>query len=453
MIKKIFLLLAIGWCALLSVRSQPLKMGVCIESALQNKNEIMALHADRLLVGLETKALMAKYFPQLSIDYVYRYNPIVSSQIVPIGQFLPVPTDATKAIQFGTQWQQNAGFNLYQPILDASIRSSMNESHINEMLKDVDVLKVNESLTYEVMKTYVGIYTADLQLTSSIADTVRSYKTYYNMQSKFAAGQLLKTELNTSLINHHANVSVLLQKMTDLLKQQIYMSFLTGMPLLDITTKGLDYSLFSAATLFEASNTPIYENLPSIKQYQWQAQLIDTKITNEHRKYIPSLGVQGFLGANQFAEKFAPTLPKSWYASSYVGLQFKMPLLWSESMHNKIKQLHVQAESIQYQRAEEEQRVAKDMAQVVADIKSSIDQLQLLEADIALLQENIQLLQYRFEQGQTTAYALNDEEMVLQKKSLAYREESVALLTRKLDKLRISGQLPSYVKSMMESAK
>lgn len=436
-----------------SATAQPIKMGVCIQSALQNKNEIRALHADRLLVGLETKALMAKYFPQLSIDYVYRYNPIISSQIVPIGQFLPVPTDATKAIQFGTQWQQNAGFNLYQPILDASIRSSINESRINEMLKDVDVLKADEALTYEVMKTYVGIYTADLQRTASMADTMRTYKTCLNMQSKFAEGKLLKTELNNSLINHHANISVLKQKMTDLLKQQIYLSFLTGMPLLEVTTKGIDYSIFSAATLFEASNTPIYENLPTIQQYQWQAKLIDTKITNEHRKYIPSLGLQGFLGANQFAEKFAPTLRQSWYASSYVGLQFKMPLLWSESMHNNLKQLHMQADRIQFQTAEEEQRVAKDMAQMVADINSSVDQLQLLAADIALLQENIQLLQYRFEQGQTTAYDVNDAELILQKKSLAYRQESVALLARKLDKLQLSGQLPAYVTSIMESSK
>ena len=451
--KKIILFLSISLFYLLSSEAQPIKMGTCIELALQNKNEVRALHADRLLVGLETKALMAKYFPQLSIDYVYRYNPIVSSQIVPIGQFLPVPTDATKAIQFGTHWQQNAGLNLYQPILDASIRSSMNESKINEMLKDVDELKANEALTYDVIKTFVGIYEADFQLTSTIADTLRTYKTYMNMQSKFEEGRLLKTELNNSMINHHANISVLRQKMTDLLKQQIYLSFLTGMPLLEIKTNGLDYSIFTSSTIFEASNTPVYDNLPTIKQYQWQAKLIDTKITNEHRKFIPSLGLQGFLGANQYAEQFAPFKSNSWYGSSYVGIQFKMPLLWSEPIQNSIKQLHVQSESLKYQQAEEEQRVVKDMAQKVADINSSIEQLQLLDQDIALLKENIQILQYRFEQGQTAAYDLNDAEMVLQKKRASYDEESIALLLRKLDKLQMSGQLPSYVTLVLQSSK
>jgi len=45
-----------------------------------------------------------KYLPDLSLNYNYRYNAIIPTQIIPVGQFNPVPTDEKRPIKFGTPW-------------------------------------------------------------------------------------------------------------------------------------------------------------------------------------------------------------------------------------------------------------------------------------------------------------------------------------------------------------
>jgi hypothetical protein len=64
----------------------------------------------------------SKFLPQIALAYEYRYNPIISTQIVPTGLFSGTPTSETQAIRFGTKWQQNAGVTVYQPLIDLSLK-------------------------------------------------------------------------------------------------------------------------------------------------------------------------------------------------------------------------------------------------------------------------------------------------------------------------------------------
>ena len=88
---------------------QEIKLITCIDSALANRGNIRALRTDIEIAKLQTSSAYQKYLPDLSLSYDYRYNPIIPTQIIPVGQFSLIPTDEKKPINFGTEWQQNSG--------------------------------------------------------------------------------------------------------------------------------------------------------------------------------------------------------------------------------------------------------------------------------------------------------------------------------------------------------
>ena len=113
----------------------PLLLKQAIVSALANRKNIQAGKMDIAIRRLQTEALLKKYWPQVSLDYNYLFNPILQTSILPIGVFNPnYPIDATKSVQFGTKWTQAAGLTVTQPLLDLSIARSKSEAELQEKI-------------------------------------------------------------------------------------------------------------------------------------------------------------------------------------------------------------------------------------------------------------------------------------------------------------------------------
>ncbi|MCK7530187.1 MAG: TolC family protein [Marinilabiliales bacterium] len=167
---------------------QEIKLIACIDSALANKGNIQAVRTDIEIAKLQTSSAYQKYLPDLSLSYNYRYNPIIPTQIIPLGQFNQIPTDEKRPIKFGTDWQQNSGLNLYQPIIDFSIKSRVAESRINEKLKNTDAAAAERDLKLEVIKSFTNIWLREEQLRSAELDTLRTSRTKELFMAKVERG-------------------------------------------------------------------------------------------------------------------------------------------------------------------------------------------------------------------------------------------------------------------------
>ncbi|MCK7538681.1 MAG: TolC family protein [Marinilabiliales bacterium] len=159
------------------------------------------------MARLETSAASQKYLPDLSLSYNYRYNPIIPTQIIPLGQFSQIPTDEKRPIKFGTDWQQNAGLTLYQPIIDFSIKSRVAESRINEKLRNTDAAAAERDLKLEVIKSFTNIWLREEQLRSATLDTLRTSRTKELFMLKSQEGKVLKTDVNRAILNHNNSLS------------------------------------------------------------------------------------------------------------------------------------------------------------------------------------------------------------------------------------------------------
>lgn len=444
--KNIFLLIAF-LSTTVYAQDKPILLSECVRLALANKANILAVKTDVLVANLQELEAKDKYRPQISLAYEYRYNPIISSQVIPIGQLSATPSDEMRAVQFGTQWQQTAGINLTQPLVDYSIRSKIAESKLNEKVKQADMQLAEDELKYEVLRSFGKLLVYTKQLESAIVDTARTYKSYELIKSKFDERRVLKTDVNKALLNHNNALSSYKTAVSEQVKEKIYLSFLTTLPVSQLIDDPIDFSPLLYGIFSNTNENIRFDEIASIQQLSFKEALLQQQIQSEKYKYRPSLNLIGYLGANQYAEKLNPIMSNTWFGNSYIGLSLKMPLL-GENTRYKVKQLQTQVQGVTHNLTEMQHKLMKDYLQAGEDIRKYNEQIDLTSGSVTLMNENVILFQERFTAGQYNASDLNLQELDLLKEKNSLLRQQADLILKQIEQLNYSGNLNEFVKRL-----
>lgn len=419
----------------------------CLNAGISNKSMVKSAKAEEVIAFLQRVDNQKKYLPQISMDYDYRLNLIIPAQVIPIGQFAAVPTDELRAIQFGTNWQQNAGITLYQPLLNRSLKSQIKEDRWNEELSVIDIERAEQELSLEILFTYNRILTFAFEEEEAIADTLRSYASLKIIEDKFAEGQVLKTEVNNALINHNTNLSNLSNTQSVLLNEKINLFYLTEIPLeriLEAHFNPIPFGLFE-----ESVDVPELKKQVSFRELETRKNLLLQQIKTEKTKYSPTIGFQGFLGANHFSMDFAPFAANTWFGNSYIGLFFSLPVFSPDKSYNKTKQLKNQLNILDNQQHELEVQNRQEWYQANVEIERIQSELKLSQNSLSLLEENVLIYQQRLLNDQIGALDLNIQEAELQKLKKRVDVLNEQLNRALIERLYISGDLYERLASLI----
>ncbi len=413
-----------------------------INNGFANKKSISASKLDATISNLQTQALYRKYWPQVSAEYTYLYNPILQTSILPIGVFNPnYPAAATKSVQFGTKWTQSAGLTAIQPLLDLSIQRHINEAKLQEQIATLSQEQLTYELAYTIAQIYIDIYLQESKIKSLIADTNRTYISYILLKNKFDEKRLLKSDLNKSKINHNNTVQLLSDGIALLIKDKVYLLFLMGTKEMEKWDFEIDTTFSIKYSLVNAFNQINLGQLPDLQQLTLQSQLSNLQAKSERTKHIPTINFKGFLGANQFTNTFNPVVDNSWFGLSYLGLDVKVPLLFGENTHNKIQQLKLESDQYNLQKEDKTLQYSKDVFITKLKIDNIKKHLKTQEENISLSSESIGIFQNRVKEGQESASNLNLEEANLQILEADYETNKKKLWVQWLDYLNVSGEL------------
>lgn len=431
-----------------SVQAQ-ITLKECIESGLSNRANIKSAKTEVLIANLEAIESKTKYLPQLSLAYDYQYNPIIPTQIIPVGQFNEVASDETRPVQFGTKWQQSAGVTVYQPLIDVLVQSRIRESRLNESLADVDLQKAETELTFEIAKGYSRVITLGYQVEEAISDTVRSFQSYSIVRSRFNEGKVLKTELNNSLVNHNSNIANYKTAVAALASEKIYLHYLTNVDLERILNEEF---IPIPASLYDVDGndqTRIqFDSIPDFQNLTTQELLINQQIKTERAKFIPTIGFEGFLGAAQFTETFDPFQSDAWFGSSYVGVTVRLPIFSPEKSVNGASRLQTQLQLVNTRKEELTSEKNKDLLQKNIEIQKLREEVSLAENSFLLQNENINLYQERLQNGQLASTELNVQETELQTLSHQLKQLKEQLSRALIERLYITGKLDEQLKTL-----
>ena len=414
-------------------------MPEAIKAALGNRKNIQAGRTNIVVQQLQTEALYKKYYPQLSLDYTYQYNPILQSSILPIGKFNPsLPSDATESVQFGTTWSQAAGLTVTQPLVDFSIKKRIAESRLQEKITGTTQAQIEYELAYDVAKSYVNIWLNQQQISSTILDSARTWVSYQLQKDRFDAGKLLKSDLNKAFINHNNSKQKMRDAIAEAIENKVYLLFLTGNNNADIE---IDTTFFNQDLSLQNQSNINTDVVPILQQIFLQKQLTALKTQTEKTKYLPTIGLKGFLGANQFTNNFNPVEANSWFGYSNIGLVIKLPVLIGEDRTKIAQELKIQETQFELQAADKKEQFAQESTIAMLKMANLKSQLQTSKENLSLSQESLSIIQKRVEAGQQTASYLNTEELELQRIALDYIGVQKQTWLFWLDYLKASGRL------------
>ena len=421
---------------------QTTSLSQAINAAFSNRKNMEAGKIDITIQQLKTKALYKQYGPQVSAEYNYNYNPILQSSIIPVGKFNPaLPTDATATLQFGTTWSQSAGITASQPLFDATIKKQINESRLQEKISTASQAQTAYELAYEVSKAYINVWLQQQQISSAIIDTARTGISYQLQLDNYTAGRLLKSELNTAIINHNNTKQQLTDATIQLVENKVYLLFVTGNLAGAATDFNIDTTIFTNNNLLFADTKVVIDSIPVFQQLKLQQQLSLLQQQTEKSKYIPAISLKGFLGANQFSNEFNPIKANSWFGYSYIGLNIKFPLLLAEDKKNKIQQLQLQSQQYSAQLDDKSEQLNQESLTATLELTRLNLQLKTQEDNILLYKETLQILQDRFKEQQISAIELNKQEFELQKLLITYQNTKAKAWLFKLAFMNATGQL------------
>jgi len=430
---------------LLSVTAQSqniLTLSQAINNGFSNRKNMQAGKSDLLIRKLQTAALYNKYWPQVSLEYNYLYNPILQTSILPIGIFnSSYPAGATMNVRFGTTWSQTAGATVTQPLIDLSIQRHIDEAKLQERITATSQTQSENELAFTIAQTYFDISLQESKIKSVIADTLRTFISYKLLLNKFVEKRLLKSDLNKSLINHNNTVQLLMDALSELIEDKVYLLFLTGETVIEKSDFKIDTSFVKQYKLTTSGILPDPDDIPELQQLELQAQLTGIQAKSEKAKRLPTLSLKGFLGANQYTNKFDPIATNSWFGLSYVGIDLKFPLLFGENISKNIQILRLQ--STQYKQQKEDKSAIYEKDAYISKLKMERVMLQLktLEENLALSIESIAIIKARVTEGQESASTLNLDEASLQSLKAEYEINKKQLWNNWLNYLKASGQL------------
>jgi outer membrane protein TolC len=259
---------------------------------------------------------------------------------------------------------------------------------------------------------------------------------------------VLKTQVNNSILNHNNTLSDYVAASSSLTREKIYMSFLTGISLESLLDGTFDFSLFSDDVLKISNSDPLFDSIPSVKSLRLRAELLEQQQQSEKMKKTPTIGFEGFLGANQYTDNFNPFLSGSWYGSSYLGLSLRFQILSGSSSKNKVNQLKLEEKGLKSRLEEEMNSVSNKSLLLTEEINQIEYQAGLSKQNIALYEENFSLNQDRFDKGQINAYDLLTDEIDFQKELSKFNEKRAELVYKQIELINNEGALSSFINSL-----
>lgn len=413
-----------------------------VGNGFANRKNIQAGQSDLLIQKLQTEALYKKYWPQVTLEYTYLYNPILQTSVLPIGIFNSAyPADATMSLQFGTTWSQTAGATVIQPLIDLSIQRRINEAKLQERITAASQAQSEYELAFTIAQTYIEISLQESAIEAAIADTNRTFVSYTLLNNKFIEKRLLKSDLNKSLINHNNAVQLYKDALSGLIEDKVYLLFLTGETDIQNPDFGTDTGFIKQFKMMASGIPADAKGIPEIRQLELQAEWANMQARSEKAKNLPVLSMKGFIGANQYTNNFNPVESDTWFGLSYVGIDLKYPLLFGENVKKNIQVRRLQSSQYILQKQDKSALYARDALTSKLKMERVMSQLETQEENLRLSIESIDIIQARVTEGQESASTLNLDESSLQKLRIEYEINKKQLWIHWLNYLKASGQL------------
>ena len=432
--KRIFPLLFLFWSLAIPMKAQELPSKLSLKEAqaiaLKNHPDLKLNELNTAIAQKQSEQLKTKKIPEISGNYDLRRNLIIPVTPVPAIAFNPTSKEGDLIpLKFATNWTSNTGLtakmNLYNPLL----KNQLEESQQQVVMSQLETETTRHNLKFLIANDYAAAAIAIKQLSLAENDTLAKTKILEIVQQRYDSGRVKITELNLARQNKNSSVSGFLQA------KNIYENALAQLWADMGFNPEQNYPTNLQDDLDNLLNSSIAERDKSLsKDFLTQQQKLNKiQLEGARSEVLPSLSLNGYLGANYFDNNFHIFDGSNWYGNSFLNLSLNIPLTqrYEKSKRMEIIRLQGLVNETQYNIQQSKLNVEK--AKTIKNISFRENDLAYKKAQMNLAEASLRVASDQYADGRLFADELTQNDLLFQQSKNAYLQAAYELLLARLN--------------------
>lgn len=399
-----------------------LSLDKAIEIALSNNPEISQRAYDYEIADQKVEEARFRQLPAVSADIDLRYNLIIPSTPVPANAFNPnAPADEVNALRFGTNWAANAGVDVSYPLLDKSIRGQIREREEEAQLAAIQRQISETELAAEVRLAYAECLLARTQVEIAVEDTLNSRVNLQMVEDRYRNGRALITELNQARIGVNNAQSRLAESRLVRTRAERKLLYYLGYP------EGTDEVMLEEdlEMLYDRFRSGVdsalqFDQSLTVGRLRQEFNLAELRLANARLDDLPTVSLQGFLGASFFDNRLRIFNADQWFGSSFLAIRLNIPITSRIANKTRIAQL-------EYQLLSSREAIRAGREQKTFEFAKALDNLAFYESEIKVKRQNMALseanylaIRQQYREGRATNDNLSSADFQFKQARAAY---------------------------------
>lgn len=313
----------------------------CIDTAqVHNKN--LQMSRNKIQIGAEReKEAKANLIPKVRLNGDYKYFIDLPYQLMPQSAF-GGPKGKFKEIQMGVPHNLGANVQLSVPLYNQQIFGAIEVTKIASEISELQYKKTEEEVFFELSNLYYNAQILSHQqafLDSNLVNTDKLLNTLklLHAQLMIKKSDVTKVELQKEqLLTQRERVVNSLEQVMDALKFSMGIPFQQEIQIEReiINKSSVDYPQLTSVDL---------------RLTQSQNKLLLSELSSLKMSRLPSLALMGSYGQNGFGYDEKPNEFLNFFPTTFVGLQFSMPLFNGTVTKRKINQKNLEIKNSRLQ--------------------------------------------------------------------------------------------------------
>ena len=419
----------------------------CLEYAKKNNSNIKIVYFDSQISDKAVNAQIGKGLPQIDISGSLDDNLKLTTQLLP-GELMGRPGTHIP-VQFGTKYNASGTISLTQKILDPSFWVGLKAAKISKDISEQNIRKTDEQTMYDVSTAYYKAAIIQKQLENMKIILGASKSSLKSTELKFKNGRAKKIDVDKIRVSYNNTYSQVQQ--TELSYEQALnnLKFNMGMPVDSTIVLSETLTDNNDLLLPQSINKNFIEDRIDYQIQQTNISLYEADKQNNIAAYLPSLSFYAKYGYSAMRSEFDIFKSgKTWYNSSSIGLELKIPIFSGLQRYSKVQQSQLNIERAKEMLKYTEQSIKVEHSNYYIQFKNALDNIKNEKENLTLAEDVYKNTQLEFSQGTGSSLDLVQAESSLRETQNNYYSKLLTLYIAKLDLEKSQGTLINFINNL-----
>ncbi len=400
-----------------------------VEYALVHQPAVQQALLDQQITHRAIKGKLADWYPQITFNYNYQRF-IDLQKTVFNGNVIPIGVDNTSYAQFTAT----------QTLFNRDVLLASRTASTVRMQAEQTISRSKIDVVVSVTKAFYDVLTTAQQVKVNEESIVRLQRSLKDALSRYNSGIADKTDYKRATILL-GNAQASLKTTTELLNyKEEYLKALIGYPMsytlplqYDTLQMENDIAIDTVQEISYASNIE-YEQLTTNKALQ------DANLKYSRWAFLPTLTAFGNYNLNYQNNAFRELFDKR-FPYSYVGITLSVPLFQGGKRLYKIQEQKLSQERVDLSFDNLENNLTAQYANALASYKGNLTNYLTQKENTELAKEVYDVIELQYRNGVKSYLDVTVSESELRTTRINYFNALFAVLSSKMDVLRVLGQI------------